>query len=141
MENIAQPTKSELDAKNLADLKKHAATLSVAGAYKMKKPELIKAVLKAQKKAAKATEQPAAAASTVARTAPAASSTAPVKEAFKFNKKQEKVLADANITKSEKFRALHNLNVPTAEIARATGSRYSFVFGALNRKVAEVAVA
>lgn len=144
---VNQPSKADLEILTLADLKKQASTLHVAGAHKLNKVNLVKAILKSQRAAAKvagtpAATTPAASAKTARKTTttPRANVVVAAKPTFALNAAQNKVLKNAEMSKSDKFRALQALGVPTAVIAKETLSRYSFVYQALQRKQ-EVATA
>jgi hypothetical protein len=134
------PNKAELEGRNIATLKKNASDLHIAGAHKFNKADLIKAVLKAQKKAANAAAKGTATTDKPAATPKPAAAAAPAKEAFVMNAEQKKILKNDKLSKSDKFRALSEAGVPTAVIAREVPGEngkktpYSFVFSALKRK-------
>jgi hypothetical protein len=136
--NTATPRKADLDAKSLNDLKKTASDLKVPGAYKMKKTDLVAAVLKAQRKAVRSEQRGV---SNTDQPATATSNAAPAKEEFKMSLKQTKIFNDEKMSKSDKFRALFAAGVPKAAIAKMFNTYYSFVLQAINRKTPEAVAA
>ena len=128
-------SKKELAALNTKDLKAIAKELSVKGSYRLKGDDLIQNIIKAQRAAQKASTQPAAIEGDQPQAAASQSTAATSsKPKFKITAAMKKILASAEIGKSEKFRKLKEAGMPTARIAEATESPYSFVFTALKRK-------
>ena len=54
-------------------------------------------------------------------------------------KEMKKIIEDTEIVKSEKFRKLNQLGMSASQIAKETGSHYSFVHGVLQRQTTLIA--